>query len=406
MERSRLNDFLSLYMPSFFVFLGMSIVSPSLPLYAKSFGVSYTMVSLAVSMYAFGRLLADIPMGIMADRIGGRRLTVLGTVIMAGGAFFNYFVPDFMWFIVLRFIQGVGSSMWQTARTSILADMLKPEERGRIMGYFSTFMLLGSAAGPTVGGFVAEYWGISAPFLAYFVAGVASTILSYFFLIEPHKKTHTGAHTFSLGYIRHLLGIRAFAMATVASFAAFLLMTGIRSYMISLYANNVLKLDQVSIGTILTYASVMNLLLTMPVGFCVDYFGRKPITWIALALSAVSCLTFPFTSDYFTLSLAAVFMGIATIGSQQAPFAMITDATDNEPRGISMGVFRFFGDIAFILGPIIMGLITDATDLKMPFYFMSVIMLVSSVIVAVFGVETYSRRKIEAQKRNAIRKGE
>jgi MFS family permease len=151
-ERSTLNDFLSLYMPSFFVFLGMGIVAPSLPLYAKSFGVTYTLVSLAVSMYAVGRLVADIPMGILADRIGGRRLTVIGTIVMALGAFLNYFVYEFYLFIFLRFIQGVGSSMWQTARTSILAEMLKPEERGRIMGYFSTFMLLGSAAGPTVGG--------------------------------------------------------------------------------------------------------------------------------------------------------------------------------------------------------------------------------------------------------------
>jgi MFS family permease len=285
--------------------------------------------------------------------------------------------------------------MWQTARTSLLADMLKPEERGKIMSYFSTFMMLGSAAGPTVGGFVAEYWGIRAPFLAYGVAGVASTILSYFFLIEPPKKVHGGGHSFSLDYVRHLFGIRAFAMATIASFSAFLLMTGVRGYMISLYASAELGLDQVSIGTILTYASMMNLFLTIPIGWAVDYYGRKPLTWIGLGLSALSCLAYPFTNSYLTLSVAAVFMGIATIGSQQAPFAMITDATDKEPRGISMGVFRFFGDIAFIVGPILMGVITDMVGLRVPFYVMAGIMAVSAVVVAVFGVETYSRRANE-----------
>ncbi|MBM3292086.1 MFS transporter [Candidatus Bathyarchaeota archaeon] len=398
-QRSTMNDFLSLYMPSFFVFLGMSIVGPSLPLYAKSFGVSYTLVSLAISMYAFGRLIADLPMGILADRIGGRRLTVLGTVIMSAGALGNYFAPDFLWFIILRFVQGIGSSMWQTARTTLLADMLKPEERGRVMGYFSTFMLLGGAAGPTVGGFVGEWWGVKAPFLAYFIAGVASTLLSFFFLIEPPRKTQTSSHIFSIKYVRHLLSIRAFTIATIASFAAFLLMTGIRGTTFSLYANTVLRLDQVSIGTILTYASLTNLFLTMPVGYLVDYYGRKSITWIALFLSGISCLIFPFTTDYLTLSLAAVFMGIATIGSQQAPMAMVTDATDNEPRGISMGVFRFFGDISFILGPILTGMIADAANLRMPFYFMAAIMFISAVIVAFFGVETYSRRKNEQNKK-------
>jgi multidrug resistance protein len=396
--RSRLNDLLSLYLPSFFVFLGMSIVSPSLPLYAKSFNVSYTLVSLAVSMYAFGRLVADIPMGIMADRIGGRKLTVLGTVIMAGGALLNYVAPDFTWFLILRFVQGVGSSMWQTARTSILADMLKPEERGRIMGYFQTFMLLGSSLGPTVGGFVATWWGIRAPFLAYAIVGLMSTLLSYFFLIEPPKKALAGDHTFSLSYVRHLLGIRAFAIATIASFAAFLLMTGVRGYLISLYASSVIGLDQISIGIVLTYASVMNLFLTMPMGYAVDYYGRKHITWIFLVLSAIACIFFPLTGDYLTLSLAAIFLGVATVGSGQAPFAMVTDATDGEPRGISLGVFRFFGDIAFIIGPLLMGVIADATDLRTPFYVMAVIMLLSAIIVALWGVETYSRRQEELKR--------
>jgi MFS family permease len=175
-------------------------------------------------------------------------------------------------------------------------------------------------------------------------------------------------------------------------------MTGIRGTTFALYANTVLGLDQISIGTILTYASLTNLLLTMPVGYLVDYYGRKIITWIALFLSGISCLIYPFTTDYFTLSLASIFMGIATIGSQQAPMAMVTDATDNEPRGISLGVFRFFGDIAFILGPITTGLIADSFNLSMPFYFMAVVMFISAIIVAIFGVETYSRRKMEQNK--------
>jgi len=391
--RSKLNDFLSLYLPTFFVFLGMSIVTPSLPLYAESFGVSYTLISLAISMYAVGRLLADIPMGIFADRIGGRRLTVVGTIILALGSFLNFFAPDFTTFIALRFIQGVGSSMWQTARTSILADMLKPEERGRVMGYFSTFMMLGSSMGPTVGGFVGEQWGIRAPFLAYFIAGIVSTILSYFFLIEPPRKVNPESHVFSVGYVRHLLSIRAFAIATLAGSAGFLMMTGIRGTMISLYANTLLGLDQLSIGTILTYASFTGLILTMPMGYCIDYFGRKPVTWISLILSSISCMVYPHTNDYMTLSLAAIFMGFATSGTGQAPFAMVTDATDKEPRGMSLGVFRFFGDVAFILGPVMMGVIADATDLRAPFYYMAVIVLLCGLITAVFGVETYSRRK-------------
>ena len=68
LERSLRMDILSIYVPSFFIFVGMSIVSPILPLFAKSFDVSYTMVSLAISSYAFGRLIMDIPSGWLSDK--------------------------------------------------------------------------------------------------------------------------------------------------------------------------------------------------------------------------------------------------------------------------------------------------------------------------------------------------
>ena len=80
--------------------------------------------------------------------------------------------------------------MWMTSRTTLLADILKPEERGRIMGYFQAFMLLGSSVGPTVGGFVAAAYGLAAPFYFYAATGVVSLVLSYFLIQESKGIVH------------------------------------------------------------------------------------------------------------------------------------------------------------------------------------------------------------------------
>jgi MFS family permease len=71
-ERSKIEDLLSLYIPSFFIFVGAGIVSPVLSIYAKDFGVNFAMVSLAVSLYSVGRLVMDFPAGILAERYGRR----------------------------------------------------------------------------------------------------------------------------------------------------------------------------------------------------------------------------------------------------------------------------------------------------------------------------------------------
>jgi len=94
-KRSVMRDVLSIYIPSFFNMIGMSIVSPILSIYSKSFGVSYAVASLAISMNAFGRFLADVPVGVAADKWGRRPMMLAGTLIITAMALANANAPNF-----------------------------------------------------------------------------------------------------------------------------------------------------------------------------------------------------------------------------------------------------------------------------------------------------------------------
>lgn len=386
-------DVLSIYVPSFFIFLGMSIVSPILPLYAKSFNVSYTLVSLAISAYAFGRLLADVPTGILADKYGRRSLMIIGTLLLSVTAVLNALASSFIEFLIWRLIQGIGSSMWMTSRSTILADVLKPNERGKVMGYFQAFMLLGSSAGPVVGGYIATNYGIKETFYFYALTGFISLIITYLWIKEPETSTRKPGSHFDIPTVKRLLSNRSFSLACLATFTVFFMRTGIRGTMIPLYADGVLGLDATSIGAIISYATIMNLILTIPMGHIIDYYGRKPAIVLSLTVTAISSLVFPMTTSFFTISIAAVVLGIGTSGSGQAPLALATDSTLDEPRGLCQGVYRLFGDIGFTVGPIILGIIADNYGLRAPFYFMTVIVILSAVLIQVYAVETYSERK-------------
>ena len=150
-ERRVIRDVLSIYIPAFFVMTGMSIVSPILSLYAKSFDVSYTLATLAISIYAIGRICTNLPVGVLGDRIGRRPVLLAGAFILTVSAFLCAHAGSFWELVLYRLLQGVGSSMWQTMRATMLQDILQPEERGRILGYFQAFVLIGSSAGPTIG---------------------------------------------------------------------------------------------------------------------------------------------------------------------------------------------------------------------------------------------------------------
>ncbi len=396
-KRSLMLDVFSIYVPSFFIFLGMSIISPILPIYAESFKVNYTLVSLAISMYAFGRFLADVPVGLLADRVGRRLMMILGTIILTVCSFLNATAPTFALFLAYRLLEGVGSSMWMTSRTTLLADILRPEERGRIMSYFQSFMLLGSSAGPTVGGFIAMAYGLSAPFYTYSVVGIISLVLTFFLIKDPEgiAKSHGEGSGFSLPTVRRLLANSSFSMACLATFTIFFMRTGIRSTMVPLFAESVLHLEADAIGIVISCATITNLIVTIPIGHAIDYYGRKPVIVINLIVTAIAALSFPFTTSFVAMCAVAVILGIGTGGAGQAPLALASDATQSEPHGLSMGVYRLFGDIGFVVGPILLGVIADNSDLRMPFYFTTAIIIVNAVLVQAFAKETYSRKREE-----------
>ncbi len=400
-ERSLRMDVISIYVPSFFIFVGMSIVSPILPLYAKSFDVSYTLVSLAISAYAFGRFMADIPSGLLSDKVGRRPLMIWGTIILAATAFLNARATSFIEFLVYRLIQGVGSAMWMTSRSTLLADVLRPDERGRVMGYFQTFQLLGSSAGPVIGGYVAATWGLQSTFYFYALLGLVSLAITYLWIKEPEEiATKKHLTHFDMPTVRRLLSNRSFSLACLATFTIFFMRTGIRGTMIPLYADGELGLSETEIGAVISYSTIMNLILAVPMGHAIDYYGRKPAIAKSLFVTMLAALVFPNTTDYFTLSLASVLLGVGTSGAGQAPLALATDATLDEPRGISMGLYRLFGDIGFVVGPIILGVIADGMGLRAPFYFTAALLLVSTVLIQVYAVETFSKRANDMVKRH------
>jgi len=388
-ERSRTSDILSIYVPSFFIFVGMGIVSPVLTIYAQSFGVSIFLAGMAITVYSVGRLVMDFPAGLLADKIGRRPLMIIGTALITLCAFLNATADNFLLFLFYRFIQGIGASMWMTSRTTLLADILKPEERGRVLGYFQSFQTIGQAAGPTIGGFIATWYGVKANFYFYAATGVVSLVLTYMFIKETEiGKAHSGELAFPRDLTLKLMRNKGFVFASIASATSFFLMSGIRQDILPIYAAEVAGLSPADIGMILSAATLANLFLTIPIGYGIDLIGRKPIIVFGLVVSSVSMLLFPQFTSFILLCGASLIMGIGTSGMQQAPLAMATDATIGEPRGISMGIFRFFGDIGSLFGPILLGVIADGFGLSAPFYVMSGVILLVAVFIFLFGEET------------------
>src|SRR5450756_505695 len=131
--------------------LGFGLIVPIVPLFAASFGVAQTAIGLAISVYGLGRLLFDLPMGRLTDRLGRRTIIIAGTIITAVGSLLCGLSTDFAQLIVFRFIGGIGAATVLTGAQVMLADISTRENRGRIMSIYQGAFLFAVGFGPTPG---------------------------------------------------------------------------------------------------------------------------------------------------------------------------------------------------------------------------------------------------------------
>jgi len=136
-----------------------SALNAILPFVARSFGVDLPTVQWVVLAYLIvssGLLLA---FGRLGDMIGQRRLFLIGFAIFIGGSLLSWLAPSLAWLIATRIIQAVGGGMITSSSSPLITKTLPQSHRGRSLSAQIVMVYFGLAAGPGLGGILADTLG-------------------------------------------------------------------------------------------------------------------------------------------------------------------------------------------------------------------------------------------------------
>ena len=116
-----------LYLAVFVVVLGFSLVAPFFPGFAMDLGASYTMLGFIVSIYGAVQLVTQIPIGRLSDRVGRKKMLLLGLVTFTFLPPLYVYADDAYSLLLIRALGGVGASLvWPTAMALII-DQARPK---------------------------------------------------------------------------------------------------------------------------------------------------------------------------------------------------------------------------------------------------------------------------------------
>lgn len=144
---------------SFMSVLDTYIVSIAMPTIAESFNVSLNHVSKIMIVYALVLTTSVLLFGKLGDKIGLKKIFILGFIIFTAGSFLCGIAPTFNILIISRAIQAIGAAMLYSMGLAITPKFLPPSIRGLGYGVSSTFASLGIMLGNPLGGFITAFLG-------------------------------------------------------------------------------------------------------------------------------------------------------------------------------------------------------------------------------------------------------
>ncbi len=131
-------------------------IAPLLPDYVAEFGLSHAQAGILAAAYAAGTLLASLPAGFVATRVGPRRTVIAGLLLLGVSSVVFGFGQSILLLDVARFAQGVsGALIWSGALTWLIAAT-SPERRGSVIGTALGTAVAGALVGPIFGAMAAE----------------------------------------------------------------------------------------------------------------------------------------------------------------------------------------------------------------------------------------------------------
>ncbi|MEX1022202.1 MAG: MFS transporter [Dehalococcoidia bacterium] len=352
------------------VMAGQGVIAPVLPLFAEDLGVGAAMIGLTLSSFALARLILNVPLGILSDRYGRRLLLVTGPLVTAAGMIGSGFAGDIGQLLAWRFVAGAGSAMYMTGAQIYLADISTAQTRAKFMATNQGALLLGVSVGPAVGGVVAEFWGLRAPFHVVGVAALVATVYAWARLPETRHLAESapadepglpGAPRPRRAWVTFALS-RDFIAVAFVTMSIFFTRTAARQTIMPLFASARLGFSAGALGGLFTAMSVVNMVLIAPAAWIADRYGRKAAIIPSGLLTAGALLIIGVSETTTLFVTGAMVLAVGTSIAGPAPAAYAADIAPPHLRGLGMGMYRTSGDVGFLVGPPLLGAVADATS--------------------------------------------
>lgn len=158
--------------------LGISIANVALPTFSAVFAATFQEVQWIVLAYLLCSTISLVAVGRLGDRIGARRLLLAGLLLFTVAAFGCGAAPSLAWLIAARALQGLGAAILLALSLALVGGAMPRDRVGSSMGLLGAMSAIGTALGPSLGGFLLSGPGWRAIFFVQVPLGLLAFVFA------------------------------------------------------------------------------------------------------------------------------------------------------------------------------------------------------------------------------------
>ena len=325
-------------------------------------GLSRTQLGLVNSVFFFFYAAAQVPSGLLADRIGRKRVLVPGFLLHALGAIYSGLTTSFPWLLGARALTGLSQGTYFSPQYAISTAAVPARYRTLASALTMSGSALGIGAGTLAASFMVWRLGLSWRLPLILFGGLALVLtLTMAKLVKPDAaKSNASPNTEqpSAAFQLNANLVKLFLVGALAMYGFYVIVTWLPYYLQT--ARGVEGGVAGAISTIMPLATIPSAVL---VGVIADRSGQRrtimlwliPAGAIALALVVLSP---SMTGVYLALALYGV-SGKLVI--DPLLIASVAEQTEASSHGKAFALLNFAGTVSMVLAPTITGLIVDVT---------------------------------------------
>jgi MFS family permease len=368
----------------------------TLPLIGEGeFGLSSSAAILSfIVAFGLAKSFTNLGAGALAERVGRRRMLIAGWALALPVPLLIGVAPSWGWIVVANVFLGVNQGLAWSMTVVMKIDLVGPERRGLALGLnesagYGGVALAAAASGWLAGEFVAR----DVLVVAGLAVAIAGLIASAVFVrdtrghVAVEQARDHGGERATAPRLRDAIGAASYRLPALRSCSQAGLVNNLNDALAWGLLPLFLAADGASPGEVGLVAGIYPAIWGVGqlwTGHWSDLVGRKPLIVGGMLVQAAALALLAASGGAVgPAAVSAVLLGAGTALVYPTLIAAISDAVSPVERATTVGVYRFWRDMGYVAGGLLIGVVADATGFSAAIAFVAGLTALSGILVGI-----------------------